>query len=193
MNYNKILAKYRKDRTRLIEILKEIQAVEGYITDRAILSVADGLGLSRAEVEGVVSFYHFLSARPLGNMMVHLNNSITAEMAGREEVATAFERETGCHFGQTSPDGLVTLLDTSCIGMNDQEPAAIINGVVFTCLDQEKVKKLVLWMREGKAARDMVEETGDGANNHELVRAMVRNNIRKQARLFLTITQPGRP
>lgn len=179
MNYKKILQKYRKDRTRLIEILKELQSREGYISEKAILAVADELGLSRAEVEGVISFYHFLSARPLGKYVVYLNNSITAEMAGREKVARAWEQETGCRFGQTSEDGLVTLLETSCIGMNDQEPAAIINGVVFTSLNPDKVKKLVGWMKEGRAVEDMVEETGDGANGHELVRAMVRNNIRK--------------
>lgn len=179
MNYKKILQKYRKDRTRLIEILKELQSREGYISEKAILAVADELGLSRAEVEGVISFYHFLSARPLGKYVVYLNNSITAEMAGREKVARAWEQETGCRFGQTSEDGLVTLLETSCIGMNDQEPAAIINGVVFTSLNPDKVKKLVGWMKEGRTVEDMVEETGDGANGHELVRAMVRNNIRK--------------
>lgn len=179
MNYKKILQKYRKDQARLIEILKELQSREGYISEKAILAVADELGLSRAEVEGVISFYHFLSARPLGKYVVYLNNSITAEMAGREKVARAWEQETGCRFGQTSEDGLVTLLETSCIGMNDQEPAAIINGVVFTSLNPDKVKKLVGWMKEGRAVEDMVEETGDGANGHELVRAMVRNNIRK--------------
>lgn len=179
MNYKKILQKYRKDQARLIEILKELQSREGYISEKAILAVADELGLSRAEVEGVISFYHFLSARPLGKYVVYLNNSITAEMAGREKVARAWEQETGCRFGQTSEDGLVTLLETSCIGMNDQEPAAIINGVVFTSLNPDKVKKLVGWMKEGRTVEDMVEETGDGANGHELVRAMVRNNIRK--------------
>ncbi len=179
MNYKKILQKYRKDRTRLIEILKEIQATEGYIPEKGILSVADELGLSRAEVEGVISFYHFLSARPLGKYVIYLNNSITAEMAGREKVARAWEQEAGCSFGQTSADGLFTLLETSCIGMNDQEPAALINRVVFTRLNPEKVSQLAGWMREGRAVEDMVEETGDGANNHQLVRAMVRNNIRK--------------
>ncbi|RFT16969.1 MAG: Group 3d [NiFe] NAD-reducing hydrogenase subunit HoxF [Candidatus Saccharicenans subterraneus] len=191
MNYKKILQKYRKDRTRLIEILKEIQAREGHISEKAIICVADELGLSRAEVEGVISFYHFLSARPLGKYVVYLNNSITAEMAGREKVALAWEREIGCRFGQTSEDGLVTLLETSCIGMNDQEPAAIINGVVFTSLNPDKVKKLVGWMREGRAAEDMVEETGDGANGHELVRAMVRNNIRKTGPVVFGEYVPG--
>ncbi|MGB9894102.1 MAG: NAD(P)H-dependent oxidoreductase subunit E, partial [Candidatus Saccharicenans sp.] len=179
MDYKKLLQKYKMDKTRLLEILKEVQREEGFVSEKAIQAVARGLLLSQAEVEGVISFYHFLSARPLGRYVIYLNNSITSEMAGREKVAQALEREADCKFGQTSADGLITLLETSCIGMNDQEPAALINGVVFTFLNEEKVKKLVSWMKQGRPVEDMVEEVGDGANGHELIRAMVRNNIRK--------------
>jgi len=179
MDHKKIWQKYGKERTRLIDILREIQAEEGFISEKAIQAVARELRISQAEVEGVISFYHFLSDRPLGKYVVYLNNSITSEMAGREKIIKFLEKEAGCQMGQTSADGLVTLLETSCIGMNDQEPAAIINGVVFTCLNEEKAKKLYSLMKQGKPAEEMVEEFGDGANRHELVRAMVRNNIRK--------------
>jgi len=68
----------------------------------------------------------------------------------------------------------MTLLETSCIGMNDQEPAAIINGVIFTSLNEEKVKKIAGQMRKNIDVQEMVEEYGDGANQHDLVRAMVK-------------------
>ncbi|MGB4703469.1 MAG: NAD(P)H-dependent oxidoreductase subunit E [Candidatus Saccharicenans sp.] len=191
MNYKDLIESYGKDRTRLIDILKEIQRVEGHVPQKAITTIAENLGLSVAEVEGVISFYHFLSDRPLGKYVVYLNNSITSEMFGREQVVRAFEQETGCVWGQTSSDGLVTLLDTSCIGMNDQEPAAIINGTVFTSLTPEKVKKIVSWMKEGRPVEQMVEEYGDGANAHELIRAMVRNNIRRRGPVIFGDYTPG--
>jgi NADH:ubiquinone oxidoreductase, NADH-binding (51 kD) subunit len=112
-------------------------------------------------------------------------------MAGKEEVARTFEKEAGCVFGQTSPDGLITLQETSCIGMNDQEPAAIINEVIFTRLTAEKVKKIVALMREGRSVQEMVEEFGDGANGHELVRAMLKNNIRKPGPVVFGDYNPG--
>lgn len=186
-----ILKKYNKNRLNLIAILKELQEVKGYITPDDAAKVAEALGISLAEVEGIISFYHFLTDRKLGRYVVYLNNSITSEMAGKEEVARAFEKETGCHFGETSADGLVTLMETSCIGMNDQEPAAIINGVVFTCLTPEKVRKIVAWMKQGKPVQEMVEETGDGQNGHELVRAMVKNNIRKAGPVIFGEYTPG--
>ena len=187
----KIISRYEKDRTRLIDILKDIQAEEGQISEQAIKAVATSLKISRAEVEGVISFYHFLSDRPLGKYVIYLNNSITSEMAGREKVARALEKEANCCFGETSPDNLITLLETSCIGMNDQEPAAIINGVIFTSLTEEKVKKIIAMMKEKRDVQSMVEEYGDGANQHELVRAMVKNNIRKKGPVIFGDYQAG--
>ncbi|MGB9837043.1 MAG: NAD(P)H-dependent oxidoreductase subunit E [Candidatus Saccharicenans sp.] len=186
-----ILKKYGKNRPGLIAILRELQAEKGYIPEDDVVKIAEALGLSVAEVEGVISFYHFLTDKKPGKYVVYLNNSITSEMAGKEEVARAFEQEAGTRFGQTSPDNLITLLETSCIGMNDQEPAALINGVVFTCLNPAKVKKIVAWMREGKPVQEMVEELGDGQNRHELVRAMVKNNIRKPGPVIFGDYTPG--
>jgi len=188
---NKILQKHGQNRTRLLAILKDIQTAEGFIPDEAIDKIARSLKLSRAEVEGVITFYHFLNPQKPGKYVVYLNNSITSEMAGKEEVARTFEKEAGCGFGQTSPDGLITLQETSCIGMNDQEPAAIINEVIFTRLTPEKVKKIVALMREGRPVQEMVEEFGDGANGHELVRAMVKNNIRKPGPVVFGDYNPG--
>ncbi len=188
---NKILQKHCRNRTRLLAILKDIQNAEGFIPDEAIDKIARSLKLSRAEVEGVITFYHFLNPQKPGKYVVYLNNSITSEMAGKEEVARTFEKEAGCVFGQTSPDGLITLQETSCIGMNDQEPAAIINEVIFTRLTAEKVKKIVALMREGRSVQEMVEEFGDGANGHELVRAMVKNNIRKPGPVVFGDYNPG--
>ena len=59
-------------------------------------------------------------------------------MKGRAEVAQAFEDELGIGFNQVTPDGLVGLFETADIGMNDQEPAAIINGAIFTELEPDK-------------------------------------------------------
>jgi [NiFe] hydrogenase diaphorase moiety large subunit len=64
--------------------------------------------------------------------------------------------------------------------MNDQEPSAIINGVVFTKLTKTKVKEIVAAMKAGRDMRKLVKKTGDGANQSKLVRAMVVNNIRKK-------------
>ena len=75
--------------------------------------------------------------------------------------------------------------------MSDQEPAAIINGVVFTRLTPVKARHLVLAMKAGKPIERMVSEWGDGANQSDLVRAMVSNNIRKRGSVIFGPFEPG--
>ncbi len=110
---------------------------------------------------------------------------------GRAAVASGFEKAAGCRFGETTPDGRIGLYRTSCIGMNDQEPAALINGVVFTKLTPAKVKLIVEGMNAGMNVRAMIAATGDGANAAKLVRAMVKNNIRKEGPVILASFRSG--
>ncbi len=176
-----IIEKYQKDVTRLMDILIDVQAYFGYISDETIKQLASELNISSVDVEQTVSFYHFFSQKPTGKYNVYLNDSAVACMMGRNKVKDTFEKEVGIEFGNVSNDGLIGLYNTSCIGMNDQEPAAIINGKVFTKLTSLRVKELVKDMKAGKEVQDMiVEGFGGGNNRHELVQSMVLNNIRRK-------------
>jgi [NiFe] hydrogenase diaphorase moiety large subunit len=179
-HFRDIIAKHRKDPGRLLEILRDVQARAGNIPGTAVSEIARTLRLSESDVRGVATFYHFFSLSPRGKAAVYLNDSITSRMKGRTAVARAFEAEAGCRFGEVSPDGLVGLFPTSCVGMNDQEPAAIVNGVVFTSLTPDKARAIVRGLRAGSPAQDLVGSYGDGLNQSRLVRAMVSNNIRRR-------------
>ena len=186
-----LLARHGKDPSGLIEILRDVQAALGAIPPEAVAKIAARLGLSRVDVEGVATFYHFFTSRPAGTYAVYLNKNVVAEMKGRAEVARAFEKAAGCRFGETTADGRIGLHETSCIGMNDQEPSALINGVVFTRLTPARVKEIVAGMKAGKDAAKLVKKTGDGANQSRLVRAMVNNNIRKKGPVILAPFKSG--
>lgn len=187
-----ILEKYNKDNTRLMDILLEIQEAFGYISSDAVNEITRCCSISTVDVQQTISFYHFFTQKPTGKYTVYLNNSVVANMMGREQIKETFERETGTKFGQVSEDGLFGLFDTSCIGMNDQEPSAIINGKVFTNLTPFRVKELVRGMREGKNVEElMVEGYGDGNNGNKLVRSMVMNNIRRKGPILDDNYTPG--
>lgn len=177
---DQILKKYNNNPSRLMDILSDVQNDERYISEEIIGRIAEGVGISRGDVAQTASFYHFFTKKPCGNYTVYLNDSAVAEMMGRAEVAAAFEAEAGCSFGSVTDDGAIGLFNTACIGMNDQEPAAIINDVVFTNLTPEKARAIVADMRAGKDVNQMVADYGDGNNAHELVRSMVCNNIRRE-------------
>ncbi len=186
-----VILKHPKDPEALLDVIRDVQAREGRVSDDAVGRIAAHLKLSEAEVRGAVTFYHFFSLAPRGASTVYLNDSITSRMKGRTAVARAFEEETGCRFGEVSADGKIGLFPTSCIGMNDQEPSAIVDGVVFTALSPEKARAIVRGLRAGTPARDQVVSFGDGVNQSELVRAMVVNNIRKRGPVLFGAHEPG--
>lgn len=182
-----IIKTYDSDAARLMDILLDVQLANGFVDRQAIDTIAKTCNISIADVEQTLSFYHFFSTEPRGKYTVYLNNSAVAKMMGSDTIAEAFEQETGCSFGNVCADGSIGLFETSCIGMNDQEPAAIINNVVFPSLTTDKVKTIVTAMKEGKDVNDIkVAESGDGQNANELLHSMVNNNIRKTDDVIFT-------
>jgi [NiFe] hydrogenase diaphorase moiety large subunit len=175
-----IIAKYNHDRTRLMDILHAVKDEFGYISPEASGLIAGILKMSEVDVNQTISFYHFYSTNPIGKYTVYLNNSAVACMMGRDEIAGIFEKELGIPFNSVTPDGLFGLWDTSDIGMNDQEPAAIINDVVFTRLTPSRVREIIAAMRSGQNVQDLVVKYGDGQNSHPLIKSMVHNNLMKK-------------
>ncbi len=180
-NVQNIIEKYNTDKTRLMDILIDVQSEHGYIASEVIKEIARQLDISQADVEQTMSFYHFFSDTPTGKYAIYLNDSAVANMMGRQMVKETFEHEAGIKFGNVTPDGLIGLFDTGCIGMNDQEPAALINGKVFTNLTHFRVKEIIRDIKAGKAVEEMYTAAyGDGENRNELIMAEVQNNIRKK-------------
>jgi len=187
-----ILAKYNKDETRLMDILIDIQDSLGFISPEAIDLISEDLNMSHVDVEQTISFYHFFSLAPLGKYNIYLNNSAVAYMMGCSEVARVFEEEAGCKFGEVSEGGQVGLFYTSCIGMNDQEPAAIINGMVFTRLTKFRAREIIRDINAGKNVEEMyVASYGDGANSNPLIKSVVSNNIRKIGPVLSPVAEYG--
>jgi [NiFe] hydrogenase diaphorase moiety large subunit len=177
---NQIISKYNSDRSRLMDILLDIHDEKGYVDKNDVNQLAKSLGISAAEVKETVSFYHFFSDKPRAKYNIYLNNSITACMRDRSSVKEAFEKACGTTFGHVTEDGVFGLYNTSCIGMNDQGPAAIINDIVFTNLTPYRVSKLIEGLKAGNELRSLIyESNGDGNNADPDMHAMVNNNIRK--------------
>ncbi len=146
--------KYGTDRVNLIAYLRAVQDEFGYISDAAMQEVADILGIFPIEVQEVVSFYAFLTREKLGKYVIRLSNCMPAVMAGRDIIARFLENELDIEFGETTEDGMFTLLDTACMGMCDQTPAMMINNKVFTNLTPEKVHEIITGLKRGGVTLD---------------------------------------
>lgn len=168
------------DRGRMMDIVRAVQERFGHVSDEAMVQIAHHVGTHRVEVESVVSFYAFLSNKPKGKVVIRLCDDVIDELAGSDRVAEVLCKELGIQFGETTPDGKITLEKTPCIGMCDQAPAAIVNDVVVTELNTDTARQMVRDIRQHMTPQKLVHRLGDGNNANPLVRAMVKNNVRQE-------------
>jgi len=112
----------------LLEILHAVQAALGYVPAAAVPVVAEGLNLSRAEVHGVVSFYHYFRHSPPGARTVSLCQAEACQSQGAEALANHARRRLGIDFHGTTADGRFTLEPIYCLGNCACSPAAMIDG-----------------------------------------------------------------
>ncbi len=124
------------DRTRLMDILWQVQREQRCVNREAMKLIARELGTYQVVVEGLITFYAFFTEQPQGEIVIRLCDDIVDQHAGLDSVAEAFSEELGIAVGETSADGRFTLEYTPCIGMCDQAPAAMVNDVIVTALDR---------------------------------------------------------
>ncbi len=186
-----ICRRFGNDRTRMMDIVIAVQRRFGCVSHDTMEVIARAVGTQRVEVESVVTFYAFLSVEPQGKIVIRLCNDIVDWMKGYEAVADAMAKELGVTMGETTADGAITLTHTPCIGMTDQAPAALVNDVVVTQLTPDRGRRLVRDLRRHLDPGQLVTMVGDGNNSHPLVRAMVRNNIRRRGPVHFADFEPG--
>jgi [NiFe] hydrogenase diaphorase moiety large subunit len=153
-----LTARYGRERDRLLDILRAVQAEHGFISDESVREIAHALGIRRVEVHDAATFYNFLSRKPKGRTIVRLAKGVVERQHGLAEVAAAFEQAVGVRVGETTADGAISLEYTSCIGMSDQPPSALVDGQVVGSIRPEEVPAMVAEIREhGHLARSRVD------------------------------------
>ncbi len=173
-----ICAAFDNDHGRMLDILRAVQDAQRVISQDAILRIAELTGLKPIEVEGVASFYAFLSLTPRGRVTIRLCDDIVDRFAGLAEVQAAFETVLGIKTGETSADGAFSLECTPCIGLCDQAPAAMVNDIVLTSLTPESARLFAARLKDGTRPEDLISDRFDDLTPIERARRMVDNNIR---------------
>jgi len=143
-----LLARHGHDPHALLQMLRELQAEQGWLPRDALEPLAAGLGLTLAEVEGVASFYRFLHLRPVGAYRVLFSDNVTDRMLGSEALMAELCRRLGVAPGRAGDDGLVSVDRCSCTGLGDQGPALLVNHhQVITRLDASRVAQMAALIR----------------------------------------------
>ena len=129
--------------TRLLQILRDVQDCLTWLSPEALERVAQELDISPVKVHSVAEFYSFLYTAPRGSYDILFSDNITDRMLGNRELLHYLCDRLGIGIGETRADGVVTVGTTSCTGMCDQGPAALVNGYALTRLDQPRLDRIV--------------------------------------------------
>lgn len=121
------LTHFPDGRAASIEALKIVQKHRGWVPDAALEPLAQMIGISAAELEGVATFYSLIFRKPVGRHVIKVCDSITCFLVGYEEIKTALEQQLGIQYGQTTADNRYTLLPICCLGACDKGPALMVD------------------------------------------------------------------
>ncbi len=138
-----IAGRYQKAKEYLLPILQELVGKKGYLTEKIIRDVAKEMNISPNEVYGVATFYSFIKTKPTGKYVIRICQTIGCDLAGKDELIKALEKELRVKCSGTTDDMMFTLEKTNCIGMCDQGPAMLINDEVYARMDSKKAVELV--------------------------------------------------
>jgi formate dehydrogenase subunit gamma len=131
----------------LLPLLHAIQAELGYVPDSVVPSIATGLNLSRAEVHGVISFYHDFKTHPVGRNTVQICRAEACQSMGSRSLEAHAKEKLGIDYHQTTADGSITLQEVFCLGNCACSPSVRINNDVFARVDQDRFDELVANIR----------------------------------------------
>lgn len=127
----------------LVQILVAFAERYGYIADDAIRQIANELNLSRAEVHGVVSFYHDFRTRPPGKHRVRICQAESCQAMGSRELTAHAEKTLGIAMNETTDDGNITLEAVYCLGNCACSPAVMIDERLHGRVDAKKLERLI--------------------------------------------------
>jgi formate dehydrogenase subunit gamma len=137
-----IVARHKSRPGPLIEVLHEVQNLLGCIPPAAVPAIAEGLNLSRAEIHGVISFYHYFRAHRLGRHVVEVCLAEACQSMNSGSLVQHIQQRLGIGFHGTTPDGSVSLLPVYCLGNCACSPAVMIDGELHGRMSPQRFDQL---------------------------------------------------
>lgn len=136
------------NREAAVDVMKSLQAHYGWLTDEAVVEAAGLLGLSPLQVEELATFYEMIYRRPVGRHVIHVCDSISCWAMGGETLLQQVEVLLGIAVGETSSDGLFTLLPCCCLGNCGQAPTMMIGDRLYGNLTPERAAEILRQERQ---------------------------------------------
>ncbi len=138
-----VIARYAEVPGGLMPVLHEIQAQLGHVPTDSVADIARGMGLSRAEVHGVISFYHDFHNQPRGEKTIHICRAEACQAMGSRALEAHVKSRLGIDFGGTTADGRFSLEPVYCLGNCACSPSVRIGDKVVARVDADRFDQLL--------------------------------------------------
>jgi NADH-quinone oxidoreductase subunit E len=150
-----IIARYPegKQRSALLPLLHLVQSEEGRVSPAGVAFCADQLGLTKAEVGAVATFYTMYKRRPTGDFLVSVCTNTLCDVLGGGDIFRQLAEELGVGHDETSADGVITLEHAECLAACDYGPVVTVNYDFYDEMTKEKASDLVGRLRAGERPR----------------------------------------
>jgi NADH-quinone oxidoreductase subunit E len=135
--------RYATKRAVCVEALKIVQRHRGWVSDEALSAVADFLEMTSAELDAVATFYNLIFRKPVGKHVILVCDSVSCWIMGYERILQHLQERLGIGLGETTADGIFTLLPIVCLGACDQAPAMMIDDELHGNLDPAKIDDIL--------------------------------------------------
>jgi NADH-quinone oxidoreductase subunit E len=156
-----LIARYPRRRSALLPLLFLLQAEDGYVSPAGVAQVADLLGLTKAEVGAVATFYTMFRRRPVGRYLVSVCRTLSCELRGSREIAAAVAERLDVPLGGTDASGMVTIEEVECLAACDGAPVLQVNTENYERITREQALELVERLLAGEVPPPTL--AGDGA------------------------------
>ena len=138
-----VIAEFAALEGPLMPMLHGLQETFGHVPDAAVPMLAEHLNISRAEVHGVVTFYHDFRHEPAGRHVLKLCRAEACQAAGGDALAAHAEQRLRCKLGETTADGRVTVEPIYCLGLCATAPSAMLDGKIVARLTERRLDNLI--------------------------------------------------
>jgi NADH-quinone oxidoreductase subunit E len=138
-----LIARYPQRRSALLPILFLLQAEDGYVSPAGVAQVSNLLGLTRAEVGAVATFYTMFRRRPVGKYLVSVCKTLSCQLRGGRDISAALAERLGVPLGGTDQSGMVTVEEVECLAACDGAPVVQVNTENYERLTVDEALALV--------------------------------------------------
>ena len=144
-----IIERYPKTRSALLPLLHLVQSEEGYVSQDGIEYCADQLGLTEADVTGVVSFYTMYKRKPIGEYHVGVCTTALCAVMGGDAILAELKEHLGIGIDEVTPEGKVSFEHVECNAACDYAPVVMVNWEFFDDITPQSARDLVDGLRSG--------------------------------------------